>query len=109
MEALTEIRARWLCLPYGDQGVLVRRSLFEAVGGYADVPLMEDVLLARRLARRAAPALIGGTLRVDGRRWRRHGFFGATALNLATLGRFLVLNQDPARLAMGYSRGESVR
>jgi glycosyltransferase involved in cell wall biosynthesis len=102
LEALTEMRARSLCLPYGDQGVVVKRSLFEAVGGYEEVPLMEDVLLARRLARRAAPALVGGTLVVDGRRWRRHGLLGATARNLATLFRFSVLGRDPARLAATY-------
>jgi rSAM/selenodomain-associated transferase 2/rSAM/selenodomain-associated transferase 1 len=102
LEALTEMRARSLRLPYGDQGVLVRRALYEAVGGYAEVPLMEDVLLARRLARHAAPALVGGTLLVDARRWKRHGLLGATARNLATLFRFSVLHRDPAHLAATY-------
>lgn len=105
LSALTEVRARWLRLPYGDQGVLVRRALYDAVGGYADVPLLEDVLLARALRGRAAPALVGGTLRLDARRWRRHGLVGATARNLLTLGRFLLLGHDPRRLAAAYRRG----
>jgi hypothetical protein len=104
LEALTEMRARALALPYGDQGVLVRRSLYEEVGGYAAVPLMEDVLLARRLARRARPALIGEGLVVDARRWRRHGLLGTTFRNLSTLLRFRLLGQDPARLAARYDR-----
>ncbi len=102
--AVTEIRARWLGLPYGDQGVLVRRALYEAVGGYADVPLMEDVLLARALARRARPALVGGLLELDARRWRRHGLVGTSARNLLALARFLCLGHDPGRLARGYDR-----
>jgi hypothetical protein len=105
LSALTEIRARWFGLPYGDQGLLVRRSLHDAVGGYAPVPLMEDVLLSRRLAARHRPALLGGTLHVDDRRWRRHGLLGTTHRNLSTLARFLFLHQDPAHLAPTYDRG----
>lgn len=105
LSAVTEIRARWLGTPYGDQGVLVQRALYDAVGGYADVPLMEDVLLARALRRRARPALVGGTLCIDGRRWRRHGLLSTSVRNLATLARFAWLGHDPARLAAAYDRG----
>ena len=41
----------WLCFRYGDQGIFVRRSIFEAMGGYAEIPLMEDIDLMRRLPR----------------------------------------------------------
>lgn len=104
LESLTEVRARALALPYGDQGVVVRRSLYEAVGGYDAVPLMEDVLLARRLARCARPALVGEGLVLDARRWRRHGFLTTTLGNLTTLFRLRVLGHDPARLAARYDR-----
>lgn len=103
--AVTEIRARWLGRPYGDQGLLVRRALFERVGGYAHVPLMEDVLLARALRRHARPALVGGTLEIDGRRWRRHGVLGTSARNLATLLRFVLGLTHAERLAATYDRG----
>ena len=43
------LRARLLRLPYGDQGLLISRSRYDAVGGYADIPLMEDVVMARAL------------------------------------------------------------
>ena len=41
-----------LALPYGDQGLLIARALYDAVGGFAAIPLMEDVDLVRRLGRR---------------------------------------------------------
>ena len=42
-------------LPYGDQAIFVRRDVFEAIGGYADLPIMEDVDLVRRLQPARAP------------------------------------------------------
>jgi hypothetical protein len=106
LEALTEVRARWLGLPYGDQAVLLSRALYDQVGGYADVPLMEDVLLAQRLRRRHRPALLrGATVAVDGRRWRRLGPLGASVLNLGMLGRFLLGRARPEDLARSYERG----
>ena len=48
---LANARARWLGLPYGDQGLLISAALYRAVGGYRPLPLMEDVDLVRRLGR----------------------------------------------------------
>ncbi len=63
-----------LCgLPYGDQGLLVRRELFEAVGGYPDIPLMEDVAIIRRLRLRTAIRRLPAALPTSGRRYRRGG------------------------------------
>lgn len=52
LEALVRIRCKILRLPHGDQGLLIPRQLFDAVGGFKDLPIMEDVDLARRLGRR---------------------------------------------------------
>jgi len=60
-------------LPYGDQGLLVRRELFEAVGGYPDIPLMEDVAIIRRLRRRTAIRRLPAALPTSGRRYLRDG------------------------------------
>jgi rSAM/selenodomain-associated transferase 2/rSAM/selenodomain-associated transferase 1 len=106
LETLTEIRARWLGLPYGDQAVLVERGLFDAAGGYPDVPLMEDVLLAQRLRRRHRPALIRGpAIAVDGRRWARLGAVRTSVQNLRALLSFLCGRAEPAALARTYQRG----
>lgn len=60
-------------LPYGDQGLLVRRDLFEAVGGYAEIALMEDVAIIRVLRRRTAIRRLPAPLLTSGRRYRRDG------------------------------------
>jgi rSAM/selenodomain-associated transferase 2 len=78
------VRARvaLLALPYGDQAVFVRRTAFVALGGYADLPIMEDVDLVRRLRRHGRllrsplPAL------TSARRWERDGWVRRTARHL---------------------------
>ena len=56
-EGWANIRARVLALPYGDQGLLIRRALYEEIGGFPQIPLMEDVALVRKLGRRRLRAL----------------------------------------------------
>jgi glycosyltransferase involved in cell wall biosynthesis len=46
-----DLRARWLRLPRGEQGMLISRFLYDALGGYADMPVMEDADFARRIGR----------------------------------------------------------
>ncbi|MEM7188191.1 MAG: TIGR04283 family arsenosugar biosynthesis glycosyltransferase [Pseudomonadota bacterium] len=72
------LRARVFGLPFGDQGLLVSRTAYRAAGGYPDMPLMEDVALARRLQRgirfRALAAIAETSAdRYEARGWLRHG------------------------------------
>jgi len=60
-------------LPYGDQGLLVRRALFESVGGFPDLPLLEDVALLRLLRRRVRVHTLPASVQTSGRRYRRDG------------------------------------
>jgi rSAM/selenodomain-associated transferase 2 len=84
VERLAAWRCRVLALPYGDQGLLVPRELYDAVGGYAAIPLMEDVELARRLGRaRLAP--VGATMLASARRYRRDGYWRRPLRNLFCL------------------------
>ena len=83
VEAGVALRVRLLGLPYGDQGLLVPRSLYDAVGGYAPLPLMEDVDLVRRLPRR--PRLLGADAVTSAQRWRRDGWLRRSVRNLACL------------------------
>ena len=78
-------RARCWGLPYGDQGIFLRRKLFEQVGGFPEVPLMEDVLLMQRIRRRQRPVLLAGPIHVDPRRWQRHGLVRQTLRNWTLL------------------------
>ena len=71
-------RCRLLALPYGDQGLLISRRLYDEVGGFAAIPLMEDVDLVRRLGRRRL-APIPVPLYSSARRYRDGGIHPAAA------------------------------
>ncbi len=74
-------RAAHRGLPYGDQGIFVRRGVFEEVGGFPELRLMEDLFLMKRLRRRSRPVLLPGPLHVSARRWQRYGILRQTARN----------------------------
>lgn len=84
LERIVAWRCRWLALPYGDQGLLIARRLYDSVGGFAAVPLMEDVDLARRLGR-SRLARIGGQCIASARRYRRDGYWRRSVRNLCCL------------------------
>lgn len=75
-------RVRLLGLPYGDQGLLVPRLLYEKVGGFRPLPLMEDVDLVRRLGR---VRLLSVDAVTSAARWRRDGWLRRSATNLLCL------------------------
>jgi len=74
-------RVRWFGLAYGDQGLLIHRDLYAAIGGYPDQPLMEDLEIMRRLGR-ARLRVLDGEARTSATRWRRRGWIRQTMLNL---------------------------
>lgn len=82
--ALANWRTRRLGLPYGDQGLLIHRSLYEAIGGFPQVPLMEDVAMARRLGRRRI-ALLDATATTSAAKYRRDGWWWRSTRNLGIL------------------------
>jgi rSAM/selenodomain-associated transferase 2 len=96
-------RVRWFGLAYGDQGIFVRRAVFEQIGGFAAVPLMEDVMLMRQLRRHGPLLLLPGPLHVCARRWRNQGVIRQTARNWCLLAAFFC-GVSPASLARFYPR-----
>ncbi|WKT61655.1 TIGR04283 family arsenosugar biosynthesis glycosyltransferase [Microbulbifer thermotolerans] len=66
-------RSRISGIATGDQGIFVRRDLFEELGGFADQPLMEDIALSGRLLELARPACIRARVTTSGRRWQKYG------------------------------------
>lgn len=67
------LRSRWSGIATGDQALFVRRSVFEATGGFAEQPLMEDIELSRRLLAISRPACLRAQLQTSGRRWESRG------------------------------------
>lgn len=71
--ALINLRSRLTRIATGDQALFVRRAVFVAMGGFADLPLMEDVAFTRALKRRGGIACLRDRVATSSRRWRRDG------------------------------------
>lgn len=93
-------RVRLLGLPYGDQGLLISRALYRALGGYRLLPLFEDVDLVERLGPRRLRVLDSDAV-TSAERWARDGWAKRTVSNLALLGLYR-LGMSPARIARLY-------
>ncbi len=74
-------RVRWPGWIYGDQGLFVRRSVFEALGGFPVLPLMEDLYFSKSLRQAGRLALLGPHLHVSTRRWEQTGPIRQTLRN----------------------------
>jgi glycosyltransferase involved in cell wall biosynthesis len=98
------IRTRVLRLPYGDQGLLISRAFYDAVGGFADMPLFEDVDMARRIVKargRRALRVLDTTATTSAERYERLGYARCILRNAWLLTRFH-LGAAPEALAKAY-------
>jgi rSAM/selenodomain-associated transferase 2 len=94
------LRSKFLGLPFGDQGLLISRGLYDQVGGYEDIPLMEDVAIARALRGHKQAAFdITATTGAD--RYLREGWFKRSLRNFWLLFQYK-LGRSPANLAHHY-------
>jgi rSAM/selenodomain-associated transferase 2 len=84
LERLVALRCAALRLPYGDQGLLIPKRLYDHVGGYRPLALMEDVDLVRRLGRRRT-VMLGSRAVTSAERFRREGYVRRSARNLLCL------------------------
>jgi rSAM/selenodomain-associated transferase 2 len=99
--ATMNLRSRLSGIATGDQAIFVRREVFERLGGYAEIPLMEDVELSARLRRLGRPACLRARVLVSARRWQARGAL-RTILLMWRLRLAYFLGADPARLAERY-------
>lgn len=81
VEYMTNLRSRHLNLPYGDQGLFVRRSIFSEIDGFPLVPVAEDLLLIRRLAGKGRIRIVPAHVITSARRWRNLGTLRTTMIN----------------------------
>ena len=80
LERLVALRCRLFALPYGDQAMLISRTLYERVGGYKDMPLMEDVDLVKRLGRGQLQSY-RQVITTSAERYQRAGYFSRIIKN----------------------------
>lgn len=89
LEALVRWRCRIFGLPYGDQGLLISREFYDFLGGYASIPLMEDVEMARRIGRRRLSLLPAAAV-TSAERYRQGGYWLRPARNLVCVGLYFL-------------------
>ena len=98
---LMNLRSRLTGIATGDQGIFVIRSVFESVGGFPPIELMEDIALSARLKHISRPLCLRARVTTSARRWRTHGILN-TVLLMWRLRLAFFFGADPARLAQRY-------
>ena len=101
LEKIVALRCRLLGLPYGDQGLLISRALYDAMGGFASLPIMEDVEFVRRLGR-ARLRMLDAPLTTSAERYERGGYWRRSLRNFLCLTLyFLGVSSGPLRRLYG--------
>jgi len=99
-------RSRLTRVPFGDQAIFLRKRYFDELGGYKEIPLMEDVELMRRIKKKGEKIiLLREPVRTSARRWEREGVVRCTFRNW-TIRLLYYLGVSPDRLVRFYGRGE---
>ncbi|WP_013321303.1 TIGR04283 family arsenosugar biosynthesis glycosyltransferase [Gloeothece verrucosa] len=103
VEAMVNLRSRFLSLPYGDQAFFLYASVFRDMGGFANMPIMEDYEFIQRLRRKGKISIAPVSVITSDRRWRKLGVIKTTLINqLIIIGYYLGISPD--RLAAFYRR-----
>jgi rSAM/selenodomain-associated transferase 2 len=97
IQMATNWRSRCLQVPYGDQAIFVRARLFQKIGGFPDLPIMEDYELIRRLQKKGRIVTASLPAVTSARRWRVLGVWRTTILNWVLIGAYF-FGMSPLRL-----------
>ncbi|NER30019.1 MAG: glycosyltransferase family 2 protein [Symploca sp. SIO1C4] len=90
IEKIVNARSHWFSMPYGDQAIFLQKSVFQEIGGFPNLPIMEDFELMRRLRGLGKIAIVSATVLTSGRRWQKLGVVKTTLINqLIIIGYFL--------------------
>ncbi|MEQ9669321.1 TIGR04283 family arsenosugar biosynthesis glycosyltransferase [Coleofasciculus sp. G2-EDA-02] len=101
IERLVNWRSRFFSMPYGDQAIFLKATSFHHIGGFPNLPIMEDFELIRRLKHQGRIAIVPAFVLTSGRRWERLGIIKTTLINqLIILGYFFGVSPD--KLARWY-------
>jgi rSAM/selenodomain-associated transferase 2 len=95
------LRSRLTGIATGDQAIFVRRETFQSAGGFAEIKLMEDIALCKRLKRESRPLCLSERVTTSGRRWEKHGVL-ATMVLMWRLRLAYFFGADPNALARQY-------
>lgn len=101
VERMINWRSRLSGIASGDQAIFITQTLFHSMGGYADIPLMEDIDISKRLKHHGRPACIKTKLTTSSRRWEQNGIL-KTILLMWRLRLAYFLGAKPEQLARLY-------
>jgi len=99
---MMNLRSRWTGVATGDQGIFVERELFQSLGGFPEIALMEDIALSKKLRSVCRPLCIHERIVVSARRWQRNGVVRTIAL-MWRLRVAYFFGGDPRKLGAAYA------
>nr|WP_202803894.1 TIGR04283 family arsenosugar biosynthesis glycosyltransferase [Geminocystis herdmanii] len=103
LEIMVNVRSNYLSLPYGDQGIFLKKEVFEQLGKYQDIAIMEDFELVKKAQKHGKIYLAKSAVTTSSRRWDKLGIIKTTLINqLIIMGYYLKIS--PEKLALFYGR-----
>lgn len=102
IESAATIRAHMTSLIYGDQGMFLKKDIFDSIGGFADIPLMEDIEISLRLKKLGKIVFLRPPMKASPRRWLREGVLYTTFRDWLTAFSYTFLKIDPGKLVKYY-------
>lgn len=96
------LRSRVSSIVYGDQGIFLTRETFDQIGGYADIPLMEDIDISKRLMKIGRIILLSLPVKASARRWLKEGAAYTTLRDWSIAFSYSFLNVSPEKLIQKY-------
>ncbi|MBW2055172.1 MAG: TIGR04283 family arsenosugar biosynthesis glycosyltransferase [Deltaproteobacteria bacterium] len=107
IERLANWRSRYLKMPYGDQAIFLSTKLFHDLGGFPDIPIMEDFELIRRLRKQGNIVTLPVPVFTSPRRWQNFGILKTTLINQLVIAAY-VMGIGPEMIARWYGRSKGV-
>jgi rSAM/selenodomain-associated transferase 2 len=102
IERAANLRSRLTAVPYGDQGLFMLRETYEGIGGYSQIPLMEDIEIAGRLNKTGRIVFLRPPMKVSPRRWEKEGIIYTTLRDWGIAALYSVFGVPPDKLAGRY-------
>jgi rSAM/selenodomain-associated transferase 2 len=103
IEKLANFRSRFFQMPYGDQAIFLKASLFRSIGGFPEIPIMEDFVFMQRVKKEGRVVIAPIAVTTSSRRWKELGILKTTLINQVVLLAYF-LGSDHKRLARWYRK-----
>ena len=103
IEKMVNMRSRFFSMPYGDQAIFLRSTIFAKIGGFPNLPIMEDFEIMRYLKRRGKIVILSAPVLTSGRRWQKLGVVKTTLINQVVIFAYL-LRVSPEVIVRWYRR-----